>query len=125
MMARPPLRMNATDAVQLRTVDEHAEHREANRRRAVHNTMREYDGRRTMWEILLRCNVNGFALSSDPLLMAARIGEQNLGHWLQADLVSVDESLYDQMVREARARAKEEDQALRAITQAATSTDPQ
>lgn len=82
---------------------------------SLRETLRAYTGRRVLWEMLSACGIYRSIFSSDPLEMAKRAGQQQLGHQLQADLLAADASLYDQMTREARARAKQDAAVTKAV----------
>lgn len=75
--------------------------------RAFRETLRTFEGRRTLWEVLTWCGTFQSILAADALGMAFRAGQQDLGHKLIAQLTAADAGLYDQMAREARARAKQ------------------
>lgn len=82
---------------------------------ALRETLRTYEGRRVCWELLVTCGVFDSVFSPDALAMAFRAGQQAIGQQWRAALVEADASLYDQMAREARARAKQEAAVSRAV----------
>jgi len=114
---------NAANPEHVARLKEVAERAEKDRLYAIRETLRGYQGRRVLWDVLVLCGVFGSVYSPDPTAMAFRAGQQDLGHRLQADLLAVDESLYEQMAREARARAKQEAAVTNAILERSRGDD--
>jgi hypothetical protein len=98
---------------------EHAEERTQRiakeERRALHEVLKTYEGRRVLWRVLSACGIYESVYRGTPTDTAFRAGRQDLGHQLQAWLLDANDSLYDQMAREARARAKQEESVDRAV----------
>jgi hypothetical protein len=113
--APPSARYNAANPEHVDRLEDIAERTEKDRIYAIRETLRSYQGRRVLWDLLTACGVFSSVFSAEPLAMAFSAGQQDLGHKLQADLLTADESLYDQMAREARARAKQEATVTRAV----------
>lgn len=113
--ATPAARYNAANPQHVERLEDVAERAEKDRIYAIRETLREYQGRRVLWDVLVACGVFGSVYGIDPYATAFRCGQQDLGHKLQADLLAADESLYEQMTREARARAKQEAAVTKAV----------
>lgn len=64
-------------------------------------------GRRVMWRLLAQCGVFRNAFAGDPNLTIFRTGEQNIGHWLLAEIHAVAPETYGKMVKEANVRRAE------------------
>lgn len=114
-MAQPQPIPNATNERQIDHLEEVAQREEQERLEALRTVLRDYQGRRALWDLLTVCGVFRTVFDPDPQRMAFRAGQQDLGHRLQADLISIDDQLYDRMAREARARAKRSADVTRAV----------
>lgn len=90
---------------------------------AIAEMLHSYHGRRVFWDLLSRAGVFGSVFTADALQMAFRAGQQDLGHQLQVELLTVDASLYDQMMREGRTRAKHQATATKALLAQVVSED--
>lgn len=87
------------------------------------------EGRRTLWRVLIQCRVhetvypvNLLEGENPTLRLAYNSGRQDLGHFLEAEIVEADEEGLFRMMREAKARAQAEADELE--SERTTSADP-
>lgn len=66
-------------------------------------------GRAFVWGLLEEAGVYRSVWADHGQLMARNVGKQDYGHWLLAELLDVDENLYQLMEREGRAFKRRED----------------
>jgi len=71
-------------------------------------------GRRTLWRMLVFCGVHASVYpdlavgqTDGALRIAYAAGRQDVGHWLEAELVAADDEVLLRMMREARDRDRE------------------
>lgn len=58
------------------------------------------EGRRVFWRLLSHCNVYSSIFSTNNAMMAKNSGRQDVGHFIQAEIVEADENLYISMMKE-------------------------
>jgi hypothetical protein len=109
--------VNAANREYVKSADRLAREREAQRRMALHEVLKHYEGRRVLWDLLTASGVFR-SIATGPQDIHYLAGRQDFGHELIADIVSVSEDLYQLMEKDARHRAKrareEDDLAARA-----------
>ena len=71
--------------------------RELNDIRAVLSTNA---GRRFVWKLLERCKAFGSIYDSDSKFMAYLSGQQDLGHYIMAEITETDENLLFKLMKE-------------------------
>lgn len=64
-------------------------------------TLSTPEGRRVMWRILEQCNVFG-SIWENSARIHYNAGQQDLGHWLMAEITRVDEQILFTMMKENR-----------------------
>ena len=81
-----------------------AEQREKDLRRRELNDLRtvlsNVSGRRFVWRILEKCHVFGSVFSADQSIMAHQSGQQDLGHFLMAEVIEADENLMIKLMKD-------------------------
>lgn len=115
---------NAADRKQVR----HAGRKDRDRRNQELNDLRavmsSVQGRRLVWRMLSHCAVAASVFDPNNSRMSANSGRQDVGHWLQSEVIDADDddaTLYQTMQREAlreRRRKEVESEAVR--TQSST-----
>ena len=58
------------------------------------------EGRRVFWRLLTHCNVFSSVFNTNNAMMAKNAGKQDVGHFIQAEIVEADENLYISMMKE-------------------------
>jgi len=106
---------NAARPTHIEHAEEAATRLAKEERRATQEVLKTYEGRRLLWRILSACGIHESVYRGTPTDTAFRAGRQDLGHQLQAWLLDANDSLYDQMAREARARARQQQTVDRAV----------
>lgn len=59
----------------------------------IRTVMSNASGRRLMWKMLERCGTFRTIFNTDSLTMSYHAGQQDLGHFLMAEIVEADENL--------------------------------
>lgn len=94
---------NASDAAQVRRAERAQQRIEDRLRAALRVVMGSPEGRAVCWAILGAAGTFRSVYDADPVTMGYRAGRQDMGHELMADLLVVDEALYQEMERDERA----------------------
>lgn len=58
------------------------------------------EGRRVFWRLLSHCNVYASIFNPNNAIMSKNAGRQDVGHFIQAEIVEADENLYISMMKE-------------------------
>jgi hypothetical protein len=66
----------------------------------IKTVLANVSGRRLIWKILERCGTFNSIFNTDPLVMANYSGQQDLGHYLMAEIVEADENLLLKLMKE-------------------------
>lgn len=114
---------NAADKRQVDAAGRAQKRREADELADLRVMLSTPEGRRVAWRVLAYCKT-----FSDIWDASSRIhfnaGQQNVGHWLLAEINAADEEKFFEMMRENKAREKREQEvaeALRAAREKSTS----
>lgn len=73
---------NAADESQVKNAERLEKLAENQQREDIKWLMSSPSGRRIVWNILERCEVNGSIFTNDPYILSYRSGQQDIGHWL-------------------------------------------
>lgn len=99
---------NASDPQQVRRAARKERDATARRLEAIRNVLQTSEGRRVFWDLLDAAGV--FRSIWHPSAeIHYRAGRQDFGHEIMADIVAADETAFELLQREARARQRDED----------------
>jgi len=74
----------------------------------IRTVLSNASGRRLMWRLLERCNTFNSVFSSELPRMSYQAGQQDLGHFLMAEIVSADENLLLKLMKDNHKKGEEE-----------------
>lgn len=66
----------------------------------IRTVLSNSSGRRLLWRLLGKCNTFGSVYSEKSSTMAYLSGQQDLGHFLMAEIVEADENLLLRMMKD-------------------------
>jgi hypothetical protein len=66
------------------------------------------EGRRTIWRVLTQAGAFKSVFNPEAAVMAYQAGQQDLGHWLLAELAELDPAAVFRLAEEARGRERKE-----------------
>ncbi len=107
--------MNAGDKRQVKSLRELERLIHGRRQDALRALMSTEAGRLVVWAWLSDSGLYSSVFDTQTVRMAAMAGQQAFGQKLLAEVIAVDEELYELMAREARLRARQDEAQRRAI----------
>lgn len=66
----------------------------------IRTVLSNASGRRLVWRVLERCNTFSSVYSENSFTMAYSSGQQDLGHFLMAEIVEADENLLLKLMKD-------------------------
>lgn len=102
-MTSRPYQKNAADPKQGRHAERKAKDRRARELGDLRAVLETEPGRRVFRRLLRWCGANQTVLRASAIDMAAAAGQQNVGHYIQAEIEAADDEVMFTMMREARA----------------------
>lgn len=66
----------------------------------IRTVLSNASGRRLIWRLLEKCNTFNSAFSSELSTMSYSTGQQDLGHFIMAEIVNADENLLFKMMKD-------------------------
>jgi hypothetical protein len=104
----PALVGNAADPAQVHRARRKEKDRRTQELADLQRVLAEPAGRRVLWRVLDRCGLFRHIWAEEAARMYLRAGEQNIGHWLMAEIEQADDEALFRLMVEARQRAKRE-----------------
>jgi len=91
---------NAADPIQVKTASQKTRNLELRETGDVLSVMSTKEGRRFMWRMLSECKIHE-SIWHPSAMIHYNSGRQDVGHWLEAQIIKADQNLYLIMQKEA------------------------
>ena len=95
---------SSDDPVAIEAAKKRAENEDREWQEALKNCTKSSEGRLILWNALSKCGVYGTSFSIEPLEMARREGQRQIGLWLLNEIFTVNSEAYSLMRQEAELR---------------------